>query len=299
MAEQSASGSLILKLVIVVLTVTLVGSIIYPRILTDQEEANTALGHYRMEEIQKAALQYQRYKATYTDTLEKIFNFIRTSPQYAHYVDSVVVAGVDSISTKLEEFRREQNAIRASIPSATDSVMIDSLTRKQNGLKFAARQLAGYVEYIHDRMKNLPNMPVDELTVAFVVIDSKQFTLNMDRVKNSIMSGLLRQAEKASDDVVAVFDNVDNQLHKVQANISDYGDATLDSLAYCPTVGKEIRLAHIDTSVIKYLNIYCPIDSEDVALIQRDFMKNKLGGLTIANHGKIENGEKSWEESDN
>jgi len=297
MAEQRATGSLILKLLIVVLTVTLVGSIIYPKILTDQEEANAALGHYRMEEIQKAALQYQRYNATYTDTLEKIFDFIRTSPQYSHYVDSVIVAGVDSISRKLDEFRAEQGAIRAIIPSATDSTMIDSLTRRQDGLKFAARQLAGYVEYIHDRMKNLPNMPVDDLTVAFVVIDSKQFTLNMDRVKNAILNGLLAQADKACDDVVAVFDEVAEQLGRVRAEVSDYGDAALDSIAYCPTVGKEIRLAHIDTSVIKYLNIYCPIDSGDIAMVHGDFMKNKVGGLTIANHGKIEKGEKSWEES--
>ncbi len=299
MAEQKAKGSIVLKFLILVLTVTLVGSIIYPKQLKDQEEANTALCRHRMEELQKTALQYQRYHNVYTDTLSMLFNTIRNDERYAHYVDSVIVGGLDSILTKLDEFTAEQNGIRAMIPSATDSIMIDSLSRRQDGLKFAARQLAGYVEYVHDRMKNLPNMPVKGLTEAFVVIDSKQFTLDMDRVKNAILNGLVTPAEEASADVNNVMETVAGQIRAVKVGVADYRGAALDSLASCPTTGEGIRLAYIDTSVIKYLNIYCPIDSADIALVQSDFLKSKIGGLKISSHGKIEKGAKSWEEATN
>ncbi len=57
------------------------------------------------------------------------------------------------------------------------------------------------------------------------------------------------------------------------------------------------RLVHVDTSAIKYLNIYCPIDSNDIQVLKGNFLKSRIGGLDLENHGHIENGEKSWEQS--
>lgn len=295
MAEAKAKGSIIYEILIVILAAVLVGSILYPKKLTEQEERNIELSRYRMDQIQKAALQYQKYSGVYTDTLSKIFEFIRTSPEYSHYVDSVIVGGIDSIITRLNDFKAKEEIILSSIPSAIDTVMIDSLSEMQTDIKLQSRQLAGYVEYVHDKLQNLPNMPIAQLKEAFLIVDSKQFTLDMDIVKNSIQSGQLQEAEKAARDVINVIEGVRDQFQLVLDKLPEYKSDSLDSLAFCPTTHKPYRLVHIDTSTIKYLNIYSPIDSTDIQIVQSSFLKSKIGGLKLKNHGKIESGEKSWE----
>lgn len=295
MSEEKAKGSLLYKGLIVVLAAMLVGSILYPKKLADEEEANTALCRQRMGEVQKMALQYQKYHGVYNDTLDVLLDFIRTSPQFSGYVDSVVVSGLDSVVTKLNEFRDREQMIMANIPNATDSVMIDSLVRMQNAIRLESRSLAGYVEYIHDRMKNLPNMPMANLAEAFVVIDSKRFTLNMDIVRNLVIAGQLEAAEKAGGDVIVLIQEIVEKIQGVARDVPSYTDSGLDSLRDCPSTDKELRLVYVDTSVIKYLNIYCPIDETDIANVEANFLKSKIGGLALKNHGMIEGGEKSWE----
>lgn len=295
MAEQKAKGSIIYELLIVILGVMLVGSILYPKRVTDREKMNTEICRYRMGELEKAGLQFHKYHGTYTDTLSQVFDFIRTSAQYERFVDSLIVSGVDSVITRLNDFKTREETILSNIPLATDSVMIDSLAQMQDDIKFDARSLAGYVEFLHDRMKNLPNMPVDQLRAGFLVVDSKQFTLDMDITKNSIQNGLLREAERAAKAAIRVVNRVGERFERVLARVPDYRGASLDSLARCPTVYEQYELVHVDTSVIKYLNIYCPIDSADIAAVNNDFLKSKIGGLELQNHGKIESGEKSWE----
>lgn len=295
MAEQRAKGNILYELLIVVLAAALIGSIVYPKKLADQEEVNTELCRERMDQVQKAALQYQKYNGVYTDTLSQIFNFIKTSDEYAHYVDSVIIGGLDSVIATLGEFGSRQQEIDSAIPSATDSVMIDSLARMQTDIKLASRRLAGFVEYVHDKMNGLPNMPMADLKQAFKVVDSKKFTLDMDIVKNSVESGQLQAAQKASADVLNIINTVHDQMQSVKAEVPEYKDSTLDALGLCPTVYEPLQLVHVDTSVIKFLNIYCPIDSSDIAMVESSFLKSTIGGLKLQNHGKIESGEKSWE----
>ncbi len=295
MAEQKVKGSILYKFLILVLAVTLVASILYPKVLADREHESLELSQYRMSEIQKAGLQYQKYNSVYTDTLTQIFDFIRTNPEYAHYVDSVVVGGLDSVLTRLQDFNDRQGLILAAIPSAMDTVMIDSLTELQNAIKFDSRALAGYVEYVHDRMKNLPNMPMEPLREAFKFVDSKKFTMDMEIVKNSVASGQLEAASKASADVVGVISSMIASFEEIRDSVPAYKGESLEQLASCPTTSREFRLVHVDTSVVKYLNIYSPINEDDIALVEADFLKSKIGGLSIQNHGKIESGEKSWE----
>jgi len=295
MAQPKAKGSILFEIIIVVLILVLVGSIVYPKKLSDKEIRNTELARFRMDQLHKAGLQYQKYNGSYTDTLSKIINFVRTSPVYAHYVDSVIVGGLDSILTKLNEFEETQNAIEQLIPQATDSVMIDSIVQMQDDIKFESRQLAGYVEYVHDRMKSLPNMPMEDLKAGFLIVDSKKFTLDMDIVKNSVMNGELQVAMQGCNDVLAVIDRVAKQINKAKQHVPEYKNEQLDLFGYCPTTGEPLELVHLDTSVIKYFNIYCPIDSTDIEQVNNDFLKSTIGGLKIQNHGKIESGEKSWE----
>ncbi len=295
MAEK-AKGSILYKVLILFLAAVLVGSILYPKKLKEEEERNAGLCRHRMEEVQRVGLQYQKYTAVYNDTLDVLFNFIKASPQFEQYVDSVVVGGLDSIVTKLNEFRDRQHLVQENIPNATDSVMIDSLAQMQNDMKMDSRQLAAYVEYVHDRMRNLPNMPVERLKAALIIIDSKQFTLNMDIVRNSIVNGKLKDAEKACNDVIGVMDSNISQIKEVATRVPDYKGSNLEQLAFCPTTGRAFKLAHIDTSVIKYLNVYCPIDSADIATVAGNFMQSKIGGFAIETHGIIDGGVKSWED---
>ncbi|MFQ5864696.1 MAG: hypothetical protein ACE5IW_05645 [bacterium] len=295
MAEEKAKGSIIYELLIVILAAVLVVSIIYPKKLTEREGENAQICRERMSDILNAELQYQKYNDVYSDSLPEVVDFLRTSPEYATYVDSIIKRGIDSVVTRLNEIKAVEEIILADIPAAMDTVMIDSLSQMQQQVKMDSRELAGYVEYIHDRMKNLPNTPVKELKEAFLNIDSKQFTLDMDIVRNLIESGDLSGAERAAADVVENMESVTDNFHLVLTVLEDVKGAGLDSLFQCPTVHKRYRLVHVDTTTIKYLNIYCPIDSNDIQMVRNDFMKSRVGGLRLANHGYIEKGDKSWE----
>lgn len=295
MALEKAKGSIYFEIVIVILVLVLVGSIVYPKKLAEQESSNIEVSRFRMDQLQKSGLQYQKYHGVYTDTLSNIIDFIRTSPEYAHYIDSVVIGGLDSILTTLNKFKEEEGLIRELIPQATDSVMIDSVYKMQNDVKFESRILAGFVEYVHDRMKSLPNMPMDDLISAFLIIDSKKFTIDMEIVKNSTKNGELKAALKGCDAAIAVMSKVANTMELVKQKVPDYKNARLDEFGYCATTGKPFTLVHVDTAVIKYLNIFSPIDSVDIANAESDFIRSTIGGLEIKNHGKIESGEKSWE----
>ena len=70
--------------------------------------------------------------------------------------------------------------------------------------------------------------------------------------------------------------------------------ATLNNFNICPTTGKAFKVSVVDTSQIKHLLIECPLDSMDIVENKNNFLQYKLGGLTIENHGNIEDGEISW-----
>ena len=295
MGDERPKGSLIYEILIVLLGVLLVGSIMYPKKLSDKEEVRTELCRFRMSEIFNAELQYLKYNRSFNDTLSLVVNFIRTDSSYATYIDSVIAGGLDSIMTRLDQFREMEEVILADIPSASDTVMIDSLVDLQVALKRKSRGLAAFVEFVHDRMKNLPNTPIEEMKEVYQIVDSKQFTLDMDIVKNSVESGKLKVAQTAANDVIERINLVKAGFQSVLNHLPEHNRSGLDSLFHCPTVHKEYVLVHTDTSVIKYLDIFCPMDSTDIEIVESSFMKSTIGGLDLINHGKIEKGENSWE----
>ncbi len=294
MAEKG-KGSIVYELLIVILGVLLVASILYPKMLKEKEQEYIDMGRWRMDQILKAELQYQKYNGHYSDSLQVVLDFLKTSDAFAHDVDSVIVGGIDSIITRLNEFETTEKQILSMIPMAEDTTIIDSIVNVQQKMKADARQLAGFVEYIHDRTKNIPNTPIDDLTAAYKTIDSKQFTIDMSVVINSTQNGSLEDATKGAQGVINIIDEVVGKLRVVLEKIPQYRGDGLDSLYYDPFTHKPFVLVNNDTSTIKYLNIYCPIDSLDIENVKRDFLKSKIGGFAIENYGKIENGEKSWE----
>lgn len=295
MAQEKAKGSIIFEVLIVVLAVLLIGSIIYPKRVGEREAVNTDLCRSRISSIFDAELLYLRYNKVYTDTLEHVLDFLKNDQLYATYVDSVIKSGLDSIVTKLDEFKAEQQFILAHIPEAIDTVMIDSLGKIQQNIKMQSRRLAGFVEFIHDKMKRVPNTPMEDLRSVFKVVDSKKFTLEMDIIQNSIENGRLEDAELAANKLLETMDDVSDGFRTVLAGLPEFRGASLDSLYRCPTVNKPYKLVHVDTSVVKYLNVYCPVDSVDIEVVESSFLKSTIGGLKIENHGNIEKGVKSWE----
>lgn len=297
MEPEKVKGSIVYRILIVILSAVLVGSIIYPKKITEHEEINKQTCRQRMDNILSGELQYQRYNDIYSDTLSKVIEFLKTSPEYAVYIDTVISRGLDSVIIKLNEFKMGEETILANIPAASDTIMIDSLSNMQVEIKTGLRQLAGFVEFLYDRMKNLPNTPTKDLKSAFVIIDSKQFTLAIDIVKNLVEAGDLKGAQETAIDVIDKFNFIAEKFKLVLTKLPEYKGDSLDSLYYCPTVFMPYRLVHVDTSVIKYLNIYCPIDSNDIQVLRSNFLKSRIGGLALENHGHIESGEKSWEQS--
>lgn len=295
MNQKTARGSIIYEFLIVILTAVLIASIIYPKKLADKEKLNTQICRNRMSDILNAELQYQRFNNTYNDTLTKVIEFLKTSPEYAAYVDSVLGRGLDSVLTVLNNFKTIQSQILEDIPQATDTTMIDSLVNLQEKIRSHGRSLANFVEYLHDRMKNIPNTPIEDLRKVFRVVDSKQFVINMEIVKNLINNGDLQGATEACQELLDLYDSVIDQFQDVKIKLADFQSDKLDSLYHCPTFYEPYKLVYVDTSAIKYINIYCPIDSEDIEIIKSDFLRYRIGGLRIQNHGKIEGGKKSWE----
>lgn len=78
------------------------------------------------------------------------------------------------------------------------------------------------------------------------------------------------------------------------AKIDSMALKTLDQLYACPTVGREYIVKANNDTTPKLIDIYCPVDSTDKERLKQDFKRSFLGGLTIDNHGALEQGEKTW-----
>ena len=91
-----------------------------------------------------------------------------------------------------------------------------------------------------------------------------------------------------------------------------FKDMLIDSIFVCPTAHVPYHVVVIDTSAIKYLNIYCPIQINDegkavarkVDPVTKDTVDAKivlpakvklLGGGEVRNHGNIKDERKSWD----
>jgi hypothetical protein len=76
-------------------------------------------------------------------------------------------------------------------------------------------------------------------------------------------------------------------------------EKSLNLLHLCPSIGKPYHIGSVDTSIIKVLKVYCPLDSTNTDSLNERFTFSFLGGGKIENHGNIDNGETSWKEKKN
>jgi len=92
-------GSLVYEIIIVVLIGVLVGTILVPKHVWEKVERETQICRHRMERIQDAELLYIGWANDYSDTLEKVIDFVKSSDYFL--TDTVAAALRDSFYVRL------------------------------------------------------------------------------------------------------------------------------------------------------------------------------------------------------
>jgi hypothetical protein len=222
MAKASPKGSIIYKIIIVLLAAALIATILYPKSLWKKETQNTKACHERMEHILSAELQYMMHFNTYNDTLSRVVNFIKE----------------DTTGARLLSYLKYDSVLTLQVINAL---------RLDDSLNTVIDSMRAYCAYT----------AID--TVEEFIVDSLRFFPHLGSFIDSMAM------------------------------------ASLDSLFVCPTTRDSYKITVIDTSVIKVLQIACPIDSLDSLKVANDFKLSKLGALKISNHGNIDGGTKHWD----
>ena len=98
----------------------------------------------------------------------------------------------------------------------------------------------------------------------------------------------------ATDSAFFLVDNKSDSI--VAMHVDSIFNNMLDKLYTCPTTGDSYHIEVVDTSSLKVLKVFCPIDSTDILSVNEDFWFQFIGGGELKNHGNIDNNEISWEE---
>jgi len=295
MSDQYGKGSIIYKILIVILAAVLVASIYYPKKLWDQEAKNTQECRYRMTNLYNAELQFQRFHFAYTDSLEQLIDFVKTDSSYHALVDSMFAVELDTFRMKFDSLRQEQLQIEQFVEQVApeDTVAVDSLGRWIESITIRNRLLRDELEALRERLTSHPCAPVPTFDTALEIIERKDFFLKYKIVFNMARQGETKKALEACSLVIADYERMMQNLEATKVKLNDIY-TLVDSLHVCPTVRKPYILTVIDTSVIKYADVECPIDSIDIQKVESNFLLSTFGALELKNHGKIQGGEESW-----
>jgi len=145
MAKESPKGSIIYKIIIVILSLVLIFTILYPKALWQKETVNTKSCRENMEHIMSAQLLYMMYNNNYNDTLRKVVDFVTEDTTNARLV---AFLKMDSILTlQIINALRTQDTLGVLIDSmrvfcretgidTTEQFIIDSLRTFQKWASF-------------------------------------------------------------------------------------------------------------------------------------------------------------------
>ena len=295
MATVKAKGSVILKILIVILSAALVATILYPKKIWDGEQRNTDTCRMNMDRIFKAEMIFLRHHNSYCNSLDSLISFIKD----------------DSTKKLIREYFKADTALAETI---TDHLM-------------KVDPAAGLV------VRNLCADTVMYSIIEAINYDSNLAHVILNRLESTPWRDEIKAKRDTGDNDVAIIKEIDKEFASIKIyepikdddslslvfnrmmpevpvgtlldtlyvlnrdwteKIDSAVTYTLTNLKNCPTIKREYQISVIDTSVIKYVDIKCPIDSLDIETIKTDFVKYRLGHLRIKNHGKIETGEKSW-----
>jgi len=295
MAKVKAKGSIILELLIVVLVIALIATILYPKRIWEEEEKNTENCRSHMDRIFKAEMIFLKYHNNYTDTLDQLISFFKE----------------DTTKKVIRDYYMADTALAET--------MTDFLTQSDSAADLVVRNLfadtlmAALIEAInydsnlaHVILNRLEDTVVKDSVIAKRATGTDDVEILKELDKNFAAIDLYEPI-KDDDSLSLVFDRMMPEvstgslldtLYTINTGWAQKIDSavfyTLDDLKTCPTVNREYILTVIDTSVIKYINIECPVDTPDIKASKKNFVEYRLGHRRIENHGKIETGDKSW-----
>ena len=295
MAKPKAKGSIILKALIVILGIALIATILYPKKVWEEEEENVEKCRSNMDRIFKAEMIYLKYHNNYTDNLDSLI-FCFKEDTTKEYIRDYFTADT-SFSETMKEF-----LIQAD--SSADLVIRNLFA---DTLMFAVIEAIDYDSNLARVVLNrLEATPLGDAVKAKRSIGNEDVATLIEI--DSLFTGIeIYEPIKDDDSLKLVFDRMIPEvsigslldtLYSLNEGWAEKIDSavfyTLGDIRFCPTVNREYIVTVIDTSVIKYVNIACPLDSTDVEATKANFIEYHLGHKRIENHGKIETGEKSW-----
>ncbi len=295
MAKPKAKGSIILKALIVILGIALIATILYPKKVWEEEEENVEKCRSNMDRIFKAEMIYLKYQNNYTDNLDSLI-FCFKEDTTKEYIRDYFTADT-SFSETMKEF-----LIQAD--SSADLVIRNLFA---DTLMFAVIEAIDYDSNLARVVLNrLEATPLGDAVKAKRSIGNEDVATLIEI--DSLFTGIeIYEPIKDDDSLKLVFDRMIPEvsigslldtLYSLNEGWAEKIDSavfyTLGDIRFCPTVNREYIVTVIDTSVIKYVNIACPLDSTDVEATKANFIEYHLGHKRIENHGKIETGEKNW-----
>jgi len=296
MAKEKAKGSILLELLIVVLALALIGTIMYPKSVWETTEKETLQCRENMEKILKTELIYLKYHNTYQDTLDKVISFIKEDT-----TGGLVLEYLYADSSLAEEVLAEMTGTIDGADKKIKDFLADTLlttvlqmSRFDTNLARVTLKRLESTDAWKDTVKN--NMVPDSSEV-FVLNEVAQKISARDIVgvlENDDSLKIVMQRIAPELTVGSLVDTLYNQNPEWAGKINTAVYENFDAIVTCPTNGEPYMVTVVDTSVIKILNIGCPIDEDDLNASKSNFLKYHIGHQRLENHGAIEGGEKSW-----
>lgn len=302
-SSRYGKGSILYKILIVILTAALVGSIWYPKKLWDEEARNLETCRQRMTNIYNAALMYQRFGPTgqFSDSLNLLIDFIKRDSTYHAYIDSSIGGRLNTFANRFDSLRTAHRAFADYFPGVNvqDSTQLDTLSRRIESITGQTRIYRDRLEVLREEMARQPYTPIQTFDRALEVVERRDYYLQYEIIRNMVAQARTQEAMNASNILMGNYDTVIENLRKARNDLNSIY-SMIDSVRVCPTVRESynVQVAFADTaSTIREVRVACPIDSIHIARIESDFMLSTIGALKIENHGMIKGGEKSWEDN--
>jgi hypothetical protein len=295
MTKPKAKGSIILKVLIVILAVALIATILYPKRIWEDEEQNTADCRSNMDRIFKAEMIYMNHHLNYTGDLGQLISFFKedtTKKAIREYFKADTNFAETLVNLLTKKSTEADLVVRNLLADTLMFAIIESIDYDSNLARVTLNRLNA--TELSDAVKMKRELGINdvavlkELDIEFTGIqiyepikDDDSLSLVFNRMMPEVSTGSLL-------DTLYVL----NQMWAQKVDSAIFH--TLDDLRNCPTALKPYKVTVIDTSVIKYVNIDCPLDSLDIEASKENFLQYHLGHRRIDNHGAIETGERSW-----
>ncbi len=248
MAEATGKGSIILKLIIVILIGVLVAAIMIPKQMWDQEEKNTKTCQQRMNSLLSAELLYQKYNEKYCSNLDTLLSFFQKDSEKKYQLDFVQLDTF--LNVQLMNLVGEDSIVKSIIDSVKWDTTYRDVKKAIEIDYFLAHALLNVVLKKDVQMakiakpaldanfgdKMAPTKAMQELANNFSNYNIMK-VLHMDDSLATVMR--LMEPDMDMADYLLKIKNFNPQATRIDSFYTAY----IDSLAGCPTVMRPYRLA--------------------------------------------------------